>query len=71
MREQGLEPDVISCDAMIRACEKGARPEHAIYLIWYMQQRGIKPKVISHGELDPIIAVLSSLRFHHVLTSQV
>ncbi len=49
MQRQSAKPDVISCNAAISACEKGAQPERTLKLLREMQQRSLEPNVISYN----------------------
>ena len=46
MQRQSVKPDVISYNAAISACEKGAQPEQAVQLLRAMQQQSVEPDVI-------------------------
>ena len=43
MQRRGLQPDVITWNAAISACEKGAQWERALELFEEMQRRGLQP----------------------------
>ena len=47
MRERGLKPNVISCNAAMSACAKVGKWERAVELLEKMKERGLKPDVIS------------------------
>ena len=49
MKNNGIEPDVISYSATISACEKGGQWEKALQLFQEMRTNGIEPNVISYG----------------------
>ena len=46
-RTYGIDPDVISYNAAISACEKGKQCERALELLEEMKTSGIAPDVIS------------------------
>ena len=47
MQERGVEPDVITWNAAISACEKGGQWERAMELFQKMQERRVVPNVIT------------------------
>jgi len=49
VKQQGLEPDVITYNAAISACEKGSRTDTALDLLAEMKQRGVEPNVITYS----------------------
>merc|ERR1712183_743538 len=51
MQQQGPVPDVITCSALISACEKGSLPERAMELFEALQQQGLAPDCASFGAL--------------------
>ena len=51
MRKQALQPNVITCNALISACEKGWMTERALQLFDAMQQQGLQPDVITYSAL--------------------
>ena len=52
MPQRSLEPNVISFNAAISACEKGSQWERALSLLEDMQSRGLNPDVISYNAGD-------------------
>merc|ERR1711865_370939 len=46
-RQSGVQPNVISFNAAISACEKGGKWERALELLQEMRQSGVQPDVIS------------------------
>ena len=46
MRQQGLQPNVITYNSVISACEKGGKAESALQLFYEMRQQGLQPNVI-------------------------
>ena len=51
MQQRGLEPNVITYNALISACEKGHNAEKAMELFVEMHQRGLEPNVITYTTL--------------------
>ena len=51
MRHQGLLPNVITYNALISACEKGALPQRALQLLETMLHQGLLPDVITYNTL--------------------
>ena len=51
MQQREVEPDVITFNALISACEKEHQAEKALQLFDEMQQRGLEPDVITHTAL--------------------
>ena len=49
MQAQGLEPNVITYNAAISACEKGSQWQQALELLAEMQAQGLEPNVISYS----------------------
>jgi pentatricopeptide repeat domain-containing protein 1 len=49
MKTQGLQPDVISYNAAISACEKGLQWEKALHFLSEMRTQGLQPDVISYN----------------------
>ncbi len=49
MQRQSVEPDVISYNAAISACEKGAHSEQALQLRREMLRESVEPDVISYS----------------------
>ena len=49
MRARGIEPNVISYNAAISACEKGSQWERALELLGEMRTRGVEPNVINYN----------------------
>ena len=49
MEGRGIQPNVISYNAAISACEKGGQHEKAVELLREMEGRGIQPNVISYN----------------------
>eukprot|EP00622_Pseudochattonella_farcimen_P001389 FR736071.1.p1 GENE.FR736071.1~~FR736071.1.p1 ORF type:complete len:180 (+),score=12.88 FR736071.1:2-541(+) len=49
MTRRGIEPNVITYNAAISACEKGVKWERALDLLDEMTRRGIAPNVISYS----------------------
>ena len=47
MRAAGVQPNVISFNAAISACEKGGQCERALALLGDMRAAGVQPDVIS------------------------
>ena len=47
MQRRGVQPDVITWNAAISACEKGAQWERALEMFEEMQRRGLQPDVIT------------------------
>ena len=47
MKSRGLEPDVITMNAAISACEKGGQWAKALELLESMKSRGLEPNVIT------------------------
>ena len=68
MRQQGLQPAVITCDAVISACGKCKMSEGALQLLHEIQQQGLVPNVIPYsavikaGELTLRLFVRGSSR---------
>ena len=48
MLHQGLLPDVITYNALISACEKGALPQRALQLLEAMLHQGLLPDGITY-----------------------
>ena len=48
MQRKGLEPDVITCSALINACAKGDYAEKTLQLWVEMQPKGMEPNVITY-----------------------
>ena len=46
LQHVGLLPDVITCNALISACEKGTLPQRALQLKETMQHQGLLRDVI-------------------------
>ena len=51
MDRQGLVPNVITYNTMIRASEKGELPELALEIFAALEQQGLVPDVITHSGL--------------------
>ena len=51
MQQQGLEPNVITYNAMISACEKGQQAERVLQLFEAMQQQRLEPNVITYNAM--------------------
>jgi len=51
LQRRGLEPEIITYNAMISNCEKGGQWEKALELFDELQQRGLKPDVITYNAL--------------------
>ena len=51
MMRQGLLPGVITYNALISACEKGALPQRALELFGRMLNQGLLPNVITYFAL--------------------
>jgi pentatricopeptide repeat protein len=49
MQAKGVEPDVITYNAAISACEKGGQWEKALQLLEEMQAKGVEPDVITYS----------------------
>ena len=49
MRQKSLEPNVITYNAAISACEKAKQAEKALELLEEMRQGGLKPDVITYS----------------------
>ena len=49
MPDQRLEPDVLTHNASISACEKGAQLEEALRLFHTMEGRYLEPNVVTHN----------------------
>ena len=47
MPRRDLQADVISCSAVISACEKGACWEAAIGFLWETSRRSLQPELLS------------------------
>ena len=47
MREKGLEPDFITCNAAISACEKAKQSGEALELLSVMRLKCLEPDVIT------------------------
>ena len=47
MRQQGVQPSVITYSAVISACGKGLLAKRALQLLEQMQQKGLQPDVIT------------------------
>ncbi|CAK0832934.1 unnamed protein product [Prorocentrum cordatum] len=47
MREAKVEPDVISCNAGISACEKGEQWQRALTLLSEMREAKVEPDAVS------------------------
>ena len=53
MKQQGVVPDVITCNALISACEKGLQAERALEIFDTMEQQGpIFGRLAAHGQLQ-------------------
>ena len=48
MRQQELQPSVITYSAVISTCGKCGMPERAFQLLDVMQQQGLEPNVITY-----------------------
>eukprot|EP00931_Biecheleriopsis_adriatica_P095279 TRINITY_DN6891_c0_g1_i10.p1 TRINITY_DN6891_c0_g1~~TRINITY_DN6891_c0_g1_i10.p1 ORF type:complete len:126 (-),score=29.61 TRINITY_DN6891_c0_g1_i10:130-462(-) len=51
MKQSGLQPDVITFNALISACEQGNHSEKALEIFAEMRQRGLQPNVITYDSL--------------------
>merc|ERR1711920_888232 len=51
MLHQGLLPNVITYNALISACEKGALPQRALQFLETMLHQGLLPNVITYNAL--------------------
>jgi pentatricopeptide repeat protein len=49
MRRRGIEPDVITYNGAISACEKGSQWERALELLREMRERGVEPNVVTYS----------------------
>ena len=47
MPTRDIQADVISCSAVISACEKGACWEAALGFLWEMPRRSLQPELFS------------------------
>ena len=56
MRQKGIEPNVITYSALIRACAKGEQPQKAQELLQEMRQRGLEPDMITYSALTSACA---------------
>eukprot|EP00613_Pedinella_sp_CCMP2098_P060822 CAMPEP_0171986624 /NCGR_PEP_ID=MMETSP0993-20121228/274965_1 /TAXON_ID=483369 /ORGANISM="non described non described, Strain CCMP2098" /LENGTH=289 /DNA_ID=CAMNT_0012639535 /DNA_START=27 /DNA_END=896 /DNA_ORIENTATION=+ len=72
MQERGVEPNAVSYNAAISACEKGRQWEKAVGLINSMHNRGVEPNVISYsaaisacekgGQWEKAVELLNSMQ---------
>ena len=46
-----LRTNVITCNALISACEKGEEPERALRFLEAMQQQDVAPSLITYSAL--------------------
>ena len=51
MKQRGLEPNVITCSALISACAKARKLDKAFEVFAEMKQRGLQPEVITCNAL--------------------
>ena len=51
MQQQTILPDVITCNALISACDKGNQPERGLRVFQTVQQQTILPNVITYNAL--------------------
>ena len=51
MQRQGVEPEVITDNGLIRTREKGQQPERALELFEATQRQGVVPNVITCNSL--------------------
>ena len=51
MLHQGLNPDVITYNALIGACERGTLPQRALQLLEAMLHQGLLPDVVTYNAL--------------------
>ena len=48
MQRKGLEPDMITCNAAISACEKGKQLDKALELLEDMHGKGLEPGMFAY-----------------------
>ena len=46
-----MRTNVITCNALISACEKGEEPERALEVLEAMQQQDVAPSLITYSAL--------------------
>ena len=62
MRTYGIEPNIISYNATISACEKGVQWGKAIHLFKDMEINGIDPNIISTVKLSGHVLIAASTK---------
>ena len=54
MRQKGPEPNVITCNAAISACEKGKQPDKGLELLEETQGKGMEPGSITYNAASQV-----------------
>ena len=65
MRQQGLQPNVITYNSLISACGKSGKAERALQFFAKMQQQGLRPNVITYNAVIIASPRLSSIFFYY------